>query len=375
MRVKIIMFRHITPAAVSLLIGSILAGPVSAAPICDQLRFELANFRENAGSVADARKFARAIAEQKLSLRQLDFAMRQNGCSSGSVIVVDGGADGECAKFENKKARMERNLDSLEQKRISLLSQSQSGLARQQLIRELDENDCNNAPLLVSAPDNGFEGEPLVRNDPNGFETIRIPSAEPDYGDSQFVDLGGAAVNGSFRTMCVRSCDGAYFPVSSHASSLNFRRDAQVCSMMCPGTETELFYHSIRQESADMRSAATGRAYDDLPNAYLFRTQKSENKGQCGCNFSLYYKEMMKREAYVRDPASQPESQSSITWVKPELRGGLKTTKDVAALKPKLTERAYKPSDKIRIIGPRFLPDDSGLDFMQPTGSIEAGIN
>ena len=40
-----------------------------------------------------------------------------------------------------------------------------------------------------------------------------------------------------------------------------------------------------------------------------------------------------------------------------------------------LIERDYQPSDKIRIIGPRFLPDDSGLDFKTPTGSIESDAN
>jgi hypothetical protein len=77
----------------------------------------------------------------------------------------------------------------------------------------------------------------------------------------------------------------------------------------------------------------------------------------------------------VRDPASQPVNQSSITWIKPELRGGLKPAKEVAEVKPKTAERDYQPSDKIRIIGPRFLPDDSGLDFKTPTGSVEPDAN
>ena len=367
------MFRAVITATVTLLTGIGLAGPLGATPICDQLRFDLANVRENAGATSDARKFARAIAEQKSSLRQLDFTLRQQGYSAGSMVVIDDAPNGQCEQLEAKQARMERNLEILEQKRISLLSGNQSGLVRQQLVRALEENACTNQPMLVSTPGEGLDGEPLVRETVDGMETIRVPSTDPDYGDSQFVDLGGAARNGSFRTMCVRACDGAFFPVSSHASTLNFRRDAQVCSMMCPGTETELFYHSIQQESADMRSATTGRAYEDMPHAYLFRTQKLEDKGQCGCNFSLYYKEMMKREARVRDPASQPVQQSAIVWIKPELRGGL--THDIADAKPRIRERSYRPSDKIRIIGPRFLPDDNSLDFKTPTGSIQTAVN
>jgi hypothetical protein len=369
------MFRHVVTAAVTLLITSSIAGPASASAVCEQLRFDLANTRDTVGGQSDARKFARAIAEQKASLRKLNFVMRQNGCSAGSMVMIDSEPDAECGELETKQARMERNLDILEQKRIALLSDSQRGVTRQQIVQELDENGCNDEPMFTSAPDDGFGTQALVRDDPNGFETIRVPSSDAGYGESQFVDLGGAAANGNFRTMCVRTCDGAYFPVSSNASSLNFRRDAQVCSMMCPGTETELFYHSISQESAEMRSTTTGRSYDELPNANLFRTESVDNKGQCGCNFSLYYKEMMKREAYVKNPARQPVNQSAITWIKPELRGGLKPAREMAEVKLKQAERAYQPSDKIRIIGPRFLPDDGGLDFKTPTGSLEPGVN
>jgi len=367
------MFRPVLAAAVTLLVSLAPTGSVAASAICEQLRFDLANVRQGSSATSDARKFARAIAEQWTNLRQLDFAMRRQGCSSGSMIVIDSEPNGACEGFDGKRDRMQRNLEILERKRAALLSENPSGLARQQLVRALEDNGCNDEPVLVHALGEGIEGESLVSDTADGFETIRVPSTDPDYGDSQFVDLGGTARNGNFRTMCVRACDGAFFPVSSHASSLNFRRDAQVCSMMCPGTETELFYHSIQQESAEMRSTSNGRAYQDLPNAYLFRTQKLADKGQCGCNFSLYYKEMLKREAFVKDPASQPQNQSAIVWTKPELRGGL--TKEVAEIKPKIAARAYQPNARIRIIGPRFLPDDSALDFRTPTASLQTSLD
>ena len=63
---------------------------------------------------------------------------------------------------------------------------------------------------------------------PDGRETIRVPSSsEASYEDHQFVDLGDSAVNGSYRTMCVRTCDGAYFPISSQASPMGFQRDVE----------------------------------------------------------------------------------------------------------------------------------------------------
>ncbi len=115
-----------------------------------------------------------------------------------------------------------------------------------------------------------------------------------------------------------------------------------------------------------MRSAVTGRPYGDLENAYRFRTTRKDQA--CGCNFSLYYKEMMRREAFIADPAKAAPKQSSIVWVKPELRGQLE--KEITAKPARAAAlRDYKPDARIRQIGPKFLPDDDSLD-LKATGKL-----
>lgn len=350
------------PVALALAVSSVAA----ASELCDRLNSELAVVSETYSAPAQVRKYARAIAEQKLSIRELRYQMRESGCSAGSMFIVGGENADECTTLEDKMARMETNLAILNEKRISLISGQDDDLRRRRLIAAIDDNRCSEQPVLAST-DQAIDGaDPVVTNMPGGRETIRVPQSDEGYGDSQFVDLGGSSTNGSYRTMCVRTCDGAFFPISSQASSMNFQRDAQVCSMMCPGVETELFYHSIRQETDSMRSAFTGRSYDELENAYRFRTQSARKDKACGCNFSRYYKEMMKREAFISDPAKREAKQSSIVWVKPELRGQLE--KEVAVSKPaKEAElRDYKPDARIRMIGPKFLPDEQAVDIRQP---------
>ncbi len=86
--------------------------------------------------------------------------------------------------------------------------------------------------------------------------------------------------SGSYTTMCVRMCDGFYFPISHRVPRSRFHRDADICRERCPGSEARLFYHS--SASGSMRDAAdlTGRAYARLPIA--FRHRKQLVKG-CGC--------------------------------------------------------------------------------------------
>jgi hypothetical protein len=242
---------------------------------------------------------------------------------------------------------------------------------RRRLIAAIDDNRCNEQPRLASTDPVLNGADPIATEMPDGYETIRVPQADEGYGDSQFVDLGGSATDGSYRTMCVRTCDGAYFPISSQATSMSFRRDAQVCSMRCPGVETVLFYHSIRQESDSMRSAATGRSYGELENAYRFRTANTRTDEACGCNFSLYYKEMMKREAYISDPSDREPKPSSIVWLKPELRGKIEKATAPAESVKEAGHRDYQPDAKIRLIGPKFLPDDDAVDFRHPRPVVQ----
>lgn len=353
--------------AIPVALALAVSGEAAAATVCAQLNDDLTALSETYSAPAQVRKYARAIAEQKLSIRELRHTMRDAGCSGGSMFVLGGENAGECGELEDKMARMETNLAILNEKRVGLLSGQQDDTRRRRVVAAIEDNSCNDQPVFASTePVVHEDAEPLVTDMQDGRETIRLPQTDESYGDSQFVDLGGTATNGSYRTMCVRTCDGAYFPISSQASSMNFQRDAQVCSMMCPGVETELFYHSIRQETDSMHSALTGRPYEELENAYRFRTESAKKNRACGCNFSLYYKEMMRREAYISDPAKREPKQSSIVWIKPELRGQLET--EIAASKPvkEAALRDYTPDMKIRQIGPKFLPDEATIDIQHP---------
>jgi hypothetical protein len=361
------LLRLAFPVALTLAVSS----GAMASEFCDRLNNELSALSETYGAPAKVRKYARAIAEQKLSIRELRYQMREAGCGAGSVFHIGSENADECSEFEDKMARMETNLAILNEKRISLIAGQEDDSRRRRLVAAIDDNSCNEQPVLASTDPVVNGADPAVSDMPDGYETIRVPQSTEGYGDSQFVDLGGTSTNGSYRTMCVRTCDGAYFPISSQASSMSFQRDAQVCSMMCPGVETELFYHPIRSESASMRSAVTGRPYDELDNAYRFRTASIKKDRSCGCNFSRYYKEMMRREAYIADPGKREPRQSSIVWVKPELRGQLE--KEAAVSKPvkEAKLRDYTPDTKIRLIGPKFLPDEEAVDPRNPKPVVQ----
>ncbi len=85
---------------------------------------------------------------------------------------------------------------------------------------------------------------------------------------------------GTFRTLCVRTCDGYYFPISFSTTQDRFGDDAQTCSSMCPGAESKLYYHANPGGSPEDMLSIEGLAYSALPTAFDYR--KSINPS-CSC--------------------------------------------------------------------------------------------
>jgi hypothetical protein len=83
-------------------------------------------------------------------------------------------------------------------------------------------------------------------------------------------DDGGLGRPGTYRTLCVRLCDGFYFPVSSATTGSGLSRDADACSASC-GTEARLFYYPNAGGDVDSMVDLTGLAYSSLPNAFKYR--------------------------------------------------------------------------------------------------------
>ncbi len=76
--------------------------------------------------------------------------------------------------------------------------------------------------------------------------------------------------NGAYRTLCVRTCDGYYFPISSRVSSNKFSRDARRCETQC-GSDAKLFYMPRQSDGVNDMTDLSGRVYGRLPTAFSYR--------------------------------------------------------------------------------------------------------
>jgi hypothetical protein len=78
--------------------------------------------------------------------------------------------------------------------------------------------------------------------------------------------------SGTYRTLCVRHCDGFYFPVSDSTRRERLSGDAKQCEQRCP-SRSRLFVHRNPGENTDDMVDLQGHPYRTLPTALLYQTK------------------------------------------------------------------------------------------------------
>jgi hypothetical protein len=102
---------------------------------------------------------------------------------------------------------------------------------------------------------------------------------EESVGNNTWTPHGGSGV-ATYRTLCVRLCDGFYFPVSFSTLPSHFPQDAEVCQSKC-AAPTELYYHPNPGGSVDQAVALKSQEpYTHLKVAFRYR---KEYVNGCSC--------------------------------------------------------------------------------------------
>lgn len=137
-----------------------------------------------------------------------------------------------------------------------------------------------------------------------------------------------------------------------------------------------------------MVSATGGMPYKEEPYAFKFRSSARTKDKSCSCNFSAYYREMMKREAAKANGTDiAPDDQSSTTpapkaeqpyssILNLDTKPDAKPAPTPAPKPPQTAEKPpepgpampYDPSKaQVRKVGPQFLPNkDTAIDLRHP---------
>jgi hypothetical protein len=195
--------------AASLILIGVAAPAAAQSGFCSALRSELSALGGGGGNKALRAQLAQARADAK-----------RNNCGGGLFRKKGRG----CGAINSRINRLERQLASNRGGGF-LFGRSNRDNERDRILRTMARFGCG--------------------------------SEQPNYG--------------TFRTVCVRLCDGYYFPLSFAAGRDRFKTDAEHCvKQYAPGEAMLFYYPSPMGDPAQAMSLGNDR-YADQPYAFAYR--------------------------------------------------------------------------------------------------------
>ena len=102
------------------------------------------------------------------------------------------------------------------------------------------------------------------------------------------------------RSVCVRTCDGYFFPVATPNRNSEFSSRQASCDTLCPEAETKLFVMPAGSENIDQAAAARG---GELYGQLMAKIRASDAKpAACGCHSTS----AIDSNAVLNDPTLRP---------------------------------------------------------------------
>jgi Protein of unknown function (DUF2865) len=236
-------------------------------PVCVRLESQLAIVNRGGadpGRTDQIRRGEDAVAKQQADLDRMLAQAKRRGCEGGGFFSLFTGQSPECqplnAQIQQMRDNLDRSMSDLERLK-SGNNYDQDG-QRRQLIGQLAQSNCG--PQYRAA---------AAAAGPTGF-------LDALFGGHIVSPGGEGAPTGTFRTVCVRACDGYYFPISYSTVQSRFADDARTCQRECPATAAELYTYRNPGEDIAQAVSLGGQAYTALPTAFQYR---KEFTAACSC--------------------------------------------------------------------------------------------
>jgi len=320
--------------------------------LCTRLEAQLATIdRGAAGDPARAeqiRRYEEAGNKQQAELDRMLAQSRRAGCEGSGFFLFNALQSQQCVDVNRQISSMRGNLDRINVDLQRLRGgDADRGEQRRSVMVSLAQNNCGPQYRTAARAPGGFFDQLFGRdaNEPSG------DLANPD------------AQSGSFRTVCVRTCDGFYFPISYATSSARFPQDEKACQRLCPASEVMLFSYRTTGEDITQATSINGQPYSSLPNALKYRT---EFNAACSCKRpgQSWADALGKDEAVEPGDVVVTEERAKQMSQPPAQKGQAKgkqpaqpaTTAAPAAESPPAAAETEPGKRPVRSVGPTFIP-------------------
>jgi hypothetical protein len=249
-------------------------GQRSASNLCLQLEQRLV--AETQGGAQSRDQLPRIEADMRnldRSYQQAQSAINRADCYDTFLFSKTLRNTPRCKQLATDSENIKRQLADLDAQRSQILGTRDRSF-QDDIIRELARNNCGPQ----------YSQEARRRDSSkNPFAALwgEEPSEAPRGGGNQFGNLPFA----TYRTLCVRLCDGYYFPVSFSTLPNHFQRDSELCQSQC-AAPADLFYHQNPGGAVEqMVSVNSQQPYTSLKTAWRYRKEYVQG---CSCKEAEY---------------------------------------------------------------------------------------
>jgi Protein of unknown function (DUF2865) len=240
-------------------------------PICVQLEQRLVQENQRGAQSRDA--LPKIEAEVRLVervLQQGNAQLERADCFEYFLFSKTLRSTKQCKDLASQVEGSRRRLSELETQRQQIVGSSGRSYT-DDITRELARNNCGGTYQQDAS--RGAAPGSSVWQDSEG--------ALPGAGGGGF----GSSPYATYRTVCVRLCDGYYFPISFSTLPTRFPQDADACQSKC-AAPVELYYHPNPNGAMEQAVAYKGQEpYTRLKSAFRYRKEYVQG---CSCKDAEY---------------------------------------------------------------------------------------
>lgn len=230
-------------------------------PICLQLEQRLV---QDSQRTSQTRQM---LPQLEAEIRQVDQAyqssegeLERHNCYEYFLFSKTLRRTRRCIDLDRQREQAKRRLTELEAQRQQIIGSSERSY-RDDIVRELARNNCGENYVQEAR-----------RQNRGIFDSIWQDEDSGSY-SNDWTPFGAPTSYTTYRTLCVRLCDGYYFPVSFSTLPSHFQQDANVCQSKC-AAPVELYYYQNPGATVDQSVALnTQEPYTSLKTAFRYRKQ------------------------------------------------------------------------------------------------------
>jgi len=233
---------------------------------CQRLEAQLAAIDRGTADPSRAdqlRRYDETLNRQQFELDRVTAQARRLDCGSSGLFSIFQTPAPQCDGLNRQIEQLRGNITRMRGEMQQLDGNLDRAEQRRAVLTALGDNNCGPQYRSAATPR-------------NFLESLFGGGSSSGGGGHSTAD----SASGTFRTICVRTCDGYYYPISFATNPSRFRDDERTCQRTCPAAQVSLYTYRNPGEDVAQAVSLNGEPYSNLPAAFRYRQQYDK---ACSC--------------------------------------------------------------------------------------------